>query len=56
MAVVGLEMTSYITREDSVMIEVCGVLDLNLRCPVSFPFNILFATADGSAGNIYIKF
>ena len=50
-AVVGLEMTSYITREDFLMIEVCAeVLDPDLECPVWFPFNISFTTADGSAG------
>ena len=53
MAVVGLEMTSYTTREDSVMIEVCArVLDPELECPIWFPFNISFTIADGSAGII----
>ena len=52
MAVVGLDTASYITVENSGMIEVCArVLDPEVDCPVSFPFDITFSTADGSAGN-----
>ena len=55
-AVVGLEMTSYSTREDFVMIEVCAeVLHPELDCPVFFPFSITFSTADGSAGILFKK-
>ena len=56
MAVVSLEMTSYPTAEYSLMVDVCAiVVHPELSCPVSFPFNVSFSTADGSAGIIIIS-
>ena len=56
MAVVSLEMTSYATTENSLMIDVCAiVVHPELSCPVSFPFNVSFSTADGSAGIFIVE-
>ena len=46
-------MASYSIQEDGVMITVCAnVTKPNLTCPVSFPFDVIFTTDDGSAGKI----
>ena len=50
-AVVGLERTFYQVSEDVGVVEVCAVVrNPTIVCPIAFPFNISFSTADTTAG------
>ena len=51
-AVVGLEKTSYQVPENVGVVEVCAfVRNPTIMCPIAFPFNISFSTANITAGN-----
>ena len=51
-AVVGLERTFYQASEDVGVVEVCAIVrNPTIVCPIAFPFNINFSTADTTAGN-----
>ena len=52
-AVVGLERTLYQVSEDVGVVEVCAVvLSPSSPCPITFSFDVILVTNDGSAGNV----
>ena len=50
-AVVGLERTFYTVTEDVDVVEVCAIVEYVDPCPISFPFEVILSTRDGSAGS-----
>ena len=49
--VVGLEETSYITREDENFVEICAVIhEPNISCPCLHPFYLTVWTESNTAG------
>ena len=52
-AVFGLERTSYTVSENVGVVEVCSIVySPSLPCPISHPFEVMFSTDDGTAGNV----
>ena len=52
-AVVGLEQTFFRVSEDVGVVELCANVSFpDITCPIEFPFEVVLATADGTAGEM----
>ena len=52
-AVVGLEQTFFSVSEDVGYVKLCAVVTFpDIVCPIEFPFDVGFSTADGTAGTV----
>ena len=50
-----LEQIFYAVREHVGLVELCvNVFSPNIDCPITFPFQVVFSTRDGTAGNAII--